>query len=39
MKPVNQEAALRLENAIFEINGSKMVANNKKGAMARTITP
>ena len=23
MKPVNQEAALRLENAIFEINGSK----------------
>ena len=39
MKSVNQEAALRLENAIFEINGSKMVADNKKGAMAITITP
>ena len=26
-------------NAIFELNGSKMVANNKKGAMAKTITP
>ena len=31
MKSVNQEAALRLENAIFEINGSKMVADNRKG--------
>jgi integrase len=26
MKPVNQEAARRLENTIFQINGSKMVA-------------
>jgi hypothetical protein len=39
MKYINQEAALRLENAIFEINGSKMVANNKKGITAKTITP
>jgi hypothetical protein len=39
MKSVNQESALRLENAIFKISGSKMVANNKKGAMAETITP
>jgi integrase len=39
MKPVNQEAPFRLENAIFELNGSKMVANNKKGVMAKTITP
>jgi hypothetical protein len=38
MKSVNQEAALRLENAIFEINGSKMVADNKKGAIAKTKT-
>jgi integrase len=27
--PVNQEAACRLENAIFEQSGSKMVANEK----------
>jgi len=26
MKPTNQEAAIRLENTIFQINGSKMVA-------------
>jgi integrase len=39
MKSVNQESALRLENAIFEINGSKIVANNEKGAMVETITP
>lgn len=32
MKPVNQEAACRLENMIFQTDGSKMVANNKKGA-------
>lgn len=30
MKPVNQEAACRLENAIFETSGSKMVAEKKK---------
>jgi len=30
MKPVNQEAACRLENMIFSNNGSKMVASNKK---------
>ena len=34
MKPVNQEAASRLENTIFETNGSKMVAKNKKGVNA-----
>jgi integrase len=39
MKPVNQEAPSKLENAIFELNGSKMVANNKKGDMVKTITP
>ena len=30
MKPVNQEAARRLENTIFQTSGSKMVADNKK---------
>lgn len=30
MKPVNQKAACRLENTIFETSGSKMVADNKK---------
>jgi len=30
MKPVNQEAACRLENTIFQTTGSKMVAGNKK---------
>jgi integrase len=39
MNPVNQEAAVRLENAIFEINGSKMVATNKKRADALCVTP
>ena len=39
MNPVNQEAPSRLENAIFEINGSKMVADNEKGATANTVTP
>ncbi len=38
MKSVNREAALRLENAIFEINGSKMVANNQKGDTANSVT-
>ena len=27
------------KSAIFEVNGSKMVADNKKGAMAKAITP
>ncbi len=31
MKPVNQEAARRLENTIFQTSGSKMVADNQKG--------
>ena len=29
MKPANQEAACRLENAIFEATGSKMVAESE----------
>jgi integrase len=32
MKTVNKEAANRLGNAIFEEDGSKMVAVNEKGA-------
>jgi len=32
MKPTNQEAACRLENAIFEADGSKMVAENEEKA-------
>jgi len=31
LKPANQEAACRLENAIFGKSGSKMVAETKKG--------
>jgi len=31
MKPVNQEAACRLENTIYSNSGSKMVAETKKG--------
>lgn len=34
MKPVNQEAACRLENAIFETSGSKMVAGTEKETTA-----
>ncbi len=34
MKSENQEAACRLENTIFEVYGSKMVAVNEKGATA-----
>jgi integrase len=34
MKPVNQEAACRLENTIFQTSGSKMVADNKKKVTA-----
>jgi len=32
MKDVNQEAANRLGDAIFSVNGSKMVAESTKGA-------
>jgi integrase len=32
MEPTNQEAACRLENAIFKADGSKMVAENKEKA-------
>jgi len=39
MKPVNQEAACRYENMIFETNGSKMVAESKKGSQSKTATP
>jgi integrase len=39
MKPANQEAVCRLENAIFGGNGSKMVAGNEKGARSKTVTP
>jgi integrase len=38
MKPVNQDAHTRLENAIFETNGCKMVAE-KKGVDALCATP
>lgn len=34
MKPVNQEAALRLENTIFQTSGSKMLVDNQEGVMA-----
>jgi len=39
MKPVNQDAALRLENSIFLNDGSKMVAKMKKGVTAKSVTP
>jgi integrase len=39
LKDSNQEAACRLENSIFETNGSKMVADEEKGATAETVTP
>jgi hypothetical protein len=32
LNPINQEAACRYENMVFENSGSKMVAENKKGA-------
>jgi len=38
LKPVNQEAPSRLENTIFETNGSKMVAENTKEVTANTVT-
>ncbi len=39
MKPTNQEAACRLEIAIFGESGSKMVAQKGEGAAALTATP
>jgi len=39
IKPTNQEAVCKLENTLFEISGSKMVANTKIGATVETITP
>ena len=39
MKPINQEAPSRLENTIFETNGSKMVAETKKGDTVNAVTP
>jgi integrase len=32
LNPINQEAACRYENMVFENSGSKMVAEKKKGA-------
>jgi integrase len=39
MKPTNQEAALRLENAIFGATGHKTVTRKKKGPRSLTVTP
>jgi hypothetical protein len=39
LKDSNQEAACRLENAIYEVKGCKMVADEEKGATAKTATP
>jgi integrase len=39
MKSVNQESALKLEKAIFEEDGSKMVAEKKKGSAAVAVNP
>jgi len=39
MKPTNQEAACRLENAIFGATGSKMVAEKEKGPQPIAATP
>jgi hypothetical protein len=39
MKPTNQEAACRLENAIFGATGHKMVTKTKKGQRPKTVTP
>jgi hypothetical protein len=30
MKPVNQEAAIRLENQVFEVNGDQMETKQEK---------
>jgi site-specific recombinase XerD len=39
LKPTNQEAACRLENAILGEGGSKMVAQNEKGLRPYAVTP
>jgi integrase len=39
MKPVNQEAARKLENTIFSTTGSKMVAETNKGITGNAVTP
>jgi integrase len=39
MKPTNQQAACRLENAVFGESGRKMVAEIKKGSRSLTVTP
>lgn len=39
LNKTNPESALRLEESIFNTNGSKMVANTKKGVTANTVTP
>jgi integrase len=39
MEPVNQEAACRYENVIFEASGSRMVAETKKEITASNVTP
>lgn len=39
MKPVNQEAAIGLENMIFETSGSKMVAKQEKGLARIELNP
>ena len=39
MKPTNQESACRLENTVFKQNGSKMVAETKKGLQVNPVTP
>jgi hypothetical protein len=39
MKPINQEAALKLENSVFSAAGHNLVTTNKKGVTASTVTP
>lgn len=39
MKPKNQAAACRLDKAVFDGTGSKMVAKMKKGDTAVTVSP
>ena len=39
MKPTNQEAACRLENAVFGATGHKLVTKSKKGPRSKTVTP
>ena len=39
MEPVNQGAACRYENVIFEASGSKMVAETKKRGYSKQCNP